>query len=689
MTDPEPVLRLPHDLYKDVVAVESIAAIPTILDVVCRTTGMGFAAVARVTEDRWVACGVKDDIAFGLKPGGELKVETTICHEIRQAGSAVVINHVAEDTAYCGHPTPAMYGFQSYISMPITLPNGMFFGTLCAIDPKPAKLNTPAIIGMFKMFADLIAFHLDANQRVASSAAALHLYENIVQSDTAPVCVFDPEYRLIAFNKAHNDEFFRVNGFYTKLGDVFPDLFVPEQALVMRANMGRALAGETFKIEAVFGRPEFGQPCWEITYTPLRDKTGTIIGAFHQAHDISARLTAEAELRDAQDVLRQSQKLELIGQLTGGVAHDFNNLLTVIKSSTDLLKKPDLAEDRRARYVTAISDTVDRAAKLTSQLLAFARRQSLKPQVFAACDSVRSVSDMLGSLTGARIQIMTSLPEAKCYVNADPNQFDTALVNMAVNARDAMDGEGQLTICVEPVDHMPGVRANSGVQGPFVAVSISDTGRGIPKEWLERIFEPFFTTKGIGQGTGLGLSQVFGFAKQSNGEVLVESEIGRGTTFTLYLPRATGKVPAVDRSEPEPLINGHGTSVLLVDDNVEVGEFATQALAELGFSTVLAANAEAALAELAKGADCFDVVFTDVVMPGMNGVDLGREIQRLHHDLPVVLTSGYSHFLAENGTSGFELLHKPYSVEELSRTLRKAADWRQRIRSKIVPGSPR
>jgi signal transduction histidine kinase len=161
------------DFRADIAAVSRIEAVPTILEVVCRTTGMGFAAVARVTEDRWIACSVRDEIAFGLQPGGELQVETTICNEIRESREPVIINHVAEDDAYCGHPTPAMYGFQSYISMPIILPNGSFFGTLCAIDPKPAKLKTPEIIGMFKLFAELIAFHLSAIERLASSEANL------------------------------------------------------------------------------------------------------------------------------------------------------------------------------------------------------------------------------------------------------------------------------------------------------------------------------------------------------------------------------------------------------------------------------------------------------------------------------------------------------------------------------------
>ena len=230
--------------------------------------------------------------------------------------------------------------------------------------------------------------------------------------------------------------------------------------------------------------------------------------------------------RQLEDALRQSQKLEAVGQLTGGVAHDFNNLLTVIKSSTDLLKRPDLPEERRARYVGAISDTVDRAAKLTGQLLAFARRQALKPEVFDVGHSVRMLGDMVGTLTGARIQVVTHLPDEPCFIDADPSQFDTALVNIAVNARDAMDGEGRITITVRPVDEMPAVRTHAAVMGPYIAVAITDTGSGIPADQIERIFEPFFTTKGVGQGTGLGLSQVFGFAKQSDGEVIVESDGG-------------------------------------------------------------------------------------------------------------------------------------------------------------------
>ncbi|MEZ0167855.1 ATP-binding protein [Microvirga sp. TS319] len=394
----------------------------------------------------------------------------------------------------------------------------------------------------------------------------------------------------------------------------------------------------------------------------LKRLNETLEERVHQ--EVAERLKAEA-------AMRQSQKMEAVGQLTGGVAHDFNNLLTVIKSSTDLLKRPNLSEERRARYVAAISDTVDRAAKLTSQLLAFARRQALKPETFDAGQSVRMLSDMVGTLTGARIQIITYLPDEPCFISADPSQFDTALINIVVNARDAMDGEGQITITVWPAETMPAIRRHAAVKAPYVAISIADTGSGIPADRIDQIFEPFFTTKGVGQGTGLGLSQVFGFVKQSGGQVIVESEVGQGTTFTLYLPRVTAAL-GVPAPEEENTEDGSGTCVLVVEDNRDVGTFVTQTLAELGYHTTWVENAQAALDELAKSPSAHDIVFSDVVMPGMNGVELARHVQRLYPDLPLVLTSGYSHVLAEGG-HGFELLQKPYSVEALSRVLRKAS----------------
>jgi two-component system NtrC family sensor kinase len=285
---------------------------------------------------------------------------------------------------------------------------------------------------------------------------------------------------------------------------------------------------------------------------------------------------------------------------------------------------------------------------------------------------------MIGTLTGSPIEIVTRLPEEPCFINADAGQFETALINMAANARDAMGGAGRLTITVRAVAKPPGPAVLPENPLGYVAVAVDDTGVGIPQEQIGRIFEPFFTTKEVGQGTGLGLSQVFGFAKQSGGEVMVASEVGKGSTFTLYLPGVSGQGrPQQAPAEDAAPVDGHGMSVLVVEDNIEVGTFAKDALTELGYATTLVHSAMEALAELTRNAERFDVVFTDVVMPGMTGIDLAQEIRRRHFDLPVVLTSGYSHVLSQSGSFGFELLQKPYSIEQLAHALHKVGRWRR------------
>ena len=381
-----------------------------------------------------------------------------------------------------------------------------------------------------------------------------------------------------------------------------------------------------------------------------------------------------AALTQAEAALRQSQKLEAIGQLTGGVAHDFNNLLTIIRSSVDFLRQPGLSEERRQRYMGAVSDTVERASKLTSQLLAFARRQPLNPEVFEVGLRVHNIGEMLESVTGARIHVQFQLPEHPSHVRVDSSQFETALINIALNARDAMDGQGTLTLHVANVEALPRIRGDAESRQPFVAISLADTGGGIPGDAFERIFEPFFTTKAVGKGTGLGLSQVFGFAKQSGGNVDVASTLGQGTVFTLYLPQvapeaAQEHVPQEDHSLLQGTALRH---ILIVEDNLEVGRFANQILQDLGYQTTWATDAEQALALAGPEVQGFDGIFSDVVMPGITGVAMARLLRKRRPDLPVVLTSGYSEELADSGYEGFEFIAKPYSADQVARALAKA-----------------
>ncbi|QXI19910.1 response regulator [Pseudomonas hamedanensis] len=378
-------------------------------------------------------------------------------------------------------------------------------------------------------------------------------------------------------------------------------------------------------------------------------------------------------LAHAESALRQSQKLEAIGQLTGGVAHDFNNLLTIIRSSVDFLRQPNLSEERRQRYMRAVSDTVERASKLTSQLLAFARRQPLNPQVVDACERLANIGEMLESVTGAQIHVCVERPDHPCYIRVDLSQFETALINIALNARDAMQGQGLLKLRLECHKPLPPIRGHAGSGSPFVSIALADTGGGIDPKTLEHIFEPFFTTKDVGKGTGLGLSQVFGFAKQSGGNVDVSSVIGQGTEFTLYLPEVLAVELEADDAADDDLPHPAPVQrrVLVVEDNLDVGRFANQILQDLGYETAWATNAEEALRLAGADAMAFDAVFSDVVMPGITGVALARELRQRRPDLPVILTSGYSEELARSGYEGFEFLAKPYSAEQVSRILGK------------------
>jgi PAS domain S-box-containing protein len=428
----------------------------------------------------------------------------------------------------------------------------------------------------------------------------------------------------------------------------------------------QVLKGEEVRLDMTLCLP-IGDRDFEFAMRPLYDRHGAVTGAVPEMVDVTER-------RRGEEALRQSQKMEAVGQLTGGVAHDFNNLLTIIRSATDFLRRRELPEERRRRYVDAISETVERASKLTGQLLAFARRQPLRPQVFNVGTQVENVAELVRPLVGGRIQIETEIADFNAFTIADVAQFETALINLAINARDAMDGEGKLKIAVGKAGTIPPLRAQPARSGDFIAVTVTDTGTGIAAKNLEAIFEPFFTTKEVGKGTGLGLSQAFGFAKQSGGDIAVASILGHGATFTIYLPQAPAPASEaeIEGIKSEPATTGRGFRVLLVEDDDEVGRFSTELLEDLGYAVRRVADARAALAILGEDEFAVDLVFSDVIMPGMNGLELAGVVRERFPGLPVVLTSGYSNVLAENAHHGFELIQKPYSVESLSRILKKA-----------------
>ena len=368
------------------------------------------------------------------------------------------------------------------------------------------------------------------------------------------------------------------------------------------------------------------------------------------------------ERAKAEDQLRQAHKLQALGQLTGGIAHDFNNLLTVIQGSADMLRRPGLADAKRIRFAEAIVQASSRAAALTGQLLAFARRQPLQPEVIDVNDLISGMIDLLDRTLGERIAVHTRLTERSCAVEADRAQLESALLNIAVNARDAMPDGGDLTI--ETAPH------RDPRTGPMIAIAVTDSGVGMDEETLGRAIEPFFTTKTTGKGTGLGLSQVYGFATQSGGDVRIASTPGGGTTVTLFLPCSGAATQEQGEEETKPLTAVRTGNILLVEDNEEVGEFAEALLTELGHRVTWAQSGRQAL-ELARR-DRFDAVFSDVVMPGMSGLELADELARLRPELPVILTTGYSDEIAAGGTGGRPVILKPYGLDVLAAALDQA-----------------
>ena len=382
--------------------------------------------------------------------------------------------------------------------------------------------------------------------------------------------------------------------------------------------------------------------------------------ALSQANELLAEQIEERA--KAEDQLRQSQKMQALGQLTGGIAHDFNNLLTVIQGSADILTRDQLADDRRKRFANAIVQAAENAAVLTSQLLAFARRQPLKPEVVDLSLLVAGMTDLLDRTMSERIRIETRLDPAVCPVTVDRNQLQSAILNIASNARDAMSDGGILRVSVTSMPSASGER--------MAAVSISDTGSGMDSETVSRIFEPFFTTKMTGKGTGLGLSQVYGFATQSGGDVLVDSAPGKGTTVTILLPCTDAAIAADASNNYSEVPAQPRAEILVVEDNDEVGRFAESLLSELGHSVTLATSGEDAL-ELTRQR-AFDVVFSDVVMPGMGGLRLAEQLAEEKPDLPVILATGYSQEIAQSGSGGRPVILKPYRLARLSQALTDA-----------------
>ncbi|MCJ2081848.1 MASE4 domain-containing protein [Methylobacterium sp. J-090] len=394
-----------------------------------------------------------------------------------------------------------------------------------------------------------------------------------------------------------------------------------------------------------------------------------------RATEMAGIVMDTTERHDADERLNQAQKMEAIGQLTGGVAHDFNNLLTIIVGNLDMIVRRPGDEKRVERLATSAMTAARRGAEVTEKLLSFSRRQVLRPETVNPNRLLRDFRTLLQRAVGETVAVEFDLDAGLDPVRLDPGQFESAILNLGVNARDAMPSGGTLRVRTENLSVAPEHRAEFPdlVPGQYVRVSVSDTGLGMDAATAARAFEPFFTTKDVGKGTGLGLSQVYGFARQGGGHVVLTTEVGQGTTIAIYLPHSTDAAAPVRPDGPMPLRRAaEGEVILVVEDEPAVLDMAVESLGELGYRTVTATHAAAALDRL-RGPERIDIMFSDVVMPGgMNGVQLSVEARRLRPDLRVLLASGYtaSALGADGVPADLPLLSKPYRREDLADKLR-------------------
>jgi PAS domain S-box-containing protein len=404
-----------------------------------------------------------------------------------------------------------------------------------------------------------------------------------------------------------------------------------------------------------------------VVIDPIWDEAGELIGFAKVTRDITERREAQRKLEESQALLLQAQKMEAVGQLTGGVAHDFNNLLTIILGGAEVALRRS-SDERVQRILGNIRDAAERGASLTQQLLAFSRRQTLQPEVVDVRRLLTGTVELLRRSLRADIEVRLEIAADVPPLRIDPRQLELALLNIGLNARDAMAEAGTITVGAKRVPGSPG---GAKEDGSAVEIFVTDTGAGMPKEVRDRAFEPFFTTKEVGKGSGLGLSQAYGFAQQSGGSIAIESEIGRGTTVTFRLPAAEEEAAGEAAAPEGAVVAANGRSILLVEDEPAVAAVAEQMLADMGHRVRTAADARAALAILENG-EPVDLVFSDIMMAGgMNGFELARAIRTRHPKLPILLTTGYSDAAASAGAAGFPIVTKPYREIEIARSIER------------------
>ena len=432
-----------------------------------------------------------------------------------------------------------------------------------------------------------------------------------------------------------------------------------------RANGEPQRALETALQEGKYEREAWrvrkdGSLFWaHVLIDPIADDNGQHIGFAKITRDNTEKKKAEEELEKARQALFQSQKLQALGELTGGIAHDFNNLMTVIAGSADLLRRNrDMPEQKKLSYLDGIIETAERATNLTSQLLTFGRRQSVKPRVLGVEERLQSARKLLGRTLGSKYDIAVEVTEPDLKIEVDPAQFEAAIVNAVVNARDAMPNGGKIILSA----------SEEQGEGRFVRVSITDSGMGMPQRVRDRAFDPFFTTKEVGKGTGLGLSQIHGFAAQAGGSAEIDSREGSGTTVSIIIPASDkdiDKIEVAGSKSPAQL----SLKILLVEDNEQVRTFTRELLREAGCQVVEAEDAAEASHKLESHP--VDLMLADVVMPGKSGIELANEVRKQRPHLPIVMMTGYCDD-ADRAAADYPFIAKPFTFAELEKVIASA-----------------
>ncbi len=559
--------------------------------------------------------------------------------------------------------------------------DGSRFWALVVIDAVYDEIGQ--IIGFAKVTRDLTERQIAQQHLLESERRYRRLIEAVV--DYA-IYQLDPQGIVTSWNPGAQ----RIKG-YT------PDEIIGRHFSVFYTEEDRAAGVPAQVLQTAAARGKYEAEAWRVRKNgnkffasvlvdPIHDEAGGLIGFAKVTRDITERLEAREALRSAQEQLALSQKMEAIGQLSGGIAHDFNNLMMIVQGNLESaqrnLRKMDGEHFNLNRSINNALRGAQRAAALTSRLLAFSRRQALDPKPLDVNRFLTGAADFLQRSLGETIDVEVVGSAGLWQIESDVNHLEAALVNLAINARDAMPTGGKVTIEASNVflDEEYARGNPEVIVGQYVVICVTDTGEGMPREVLNRAFEPFFTTKEPGQGTGLGLSQVYGFVKQSNGHVKIYSEAGQGTTVKLYFPRLMAGVAEDEEEDHEPSAQGeHGETILLVEDDRDLREYLAELLRDLKYHVLTAADANVALQIAQREQVRIDLLLTDIIMPGMNGRELARKLVELRRGTPILFMTGYSrNAIVHHGRldQGVDVLQKPVSQADLAARVRAALDRR-------------